>query len=154
MIIFHTEKLFDSLKSNNILIPIVVNTYGRWEMAENSSIPLGNYFTKVKNSYELWSRAKWDKKRNIPFELGETQIIECENERFPKVHIANMLCQNGIFNSAFDVASFDRCISSIMRFCEEKDLVIYATKNDFGPGDWNTKEDILSNYTTEIHIYE
>lgn len=154
MIIYETTSLLDSVKKDNILIPIVVNTYGRWEINENSSIPLGNYFTKAKNSYLKWSREKWDTKREIPFDMGETQIVQCETDRFPTLYIANMVYQNGLFNPNLNIAAFDRCVSSVMRFCDDNNLIIYATKQDFGPGEWKDKEEILNAYPNEIHIFE
>ena len=65
MIVYEKGYLFDNLKERNILIPLVVNTYGRWDVTNNLSTPIGRYFTKAKNSYLKWSREKVDPKGEL-----------------------------------------------------------------------------------------
>lgn len=155
MIVYEKGYLFDNLKERNILIPLVVNTYGRWDVTNNLSTPIGRYFTKAKNSYLKWSREKVDPKGELFFELGETQIVKCSSQKFPDLYVANMLSQQGIFFSeiSIDTLNFERCLSTVNRFCEEKELIIKSTKENFGFGKWSKIEPLLEKYFGNIKCY-
>lgn len=153
MITYDNGYLFDNIKESNILIPLVVNTYGRWDVTNNLSTPIGRYFTKAKNSYNKWCKEKVDTKREIFFELGETQIVKCESQRFPDLYIANMLSQAGIFYSEvanFSMMNFDRCLSTVVRFCEDNNLQIKTTKENFGFGKWEVINQSLERYFENV----
>lgn len=158
MIVYEKGYLFDNLKERNILLPLVVNTYGRWDVTNNSSTPMGRYFTKAKNSYIKWSKEKVDPKGELFFELGETQIIKCSSQKFPDLYVANMLSQSGIYYSEvsnFETLNFERCLSTVNRFCEEKNLIIKSTKENFGFGKWEEISILLNRYLNiNCYIYD
>jgi hypothetical protein len=80
--------LFKHIHNNKILIPHVTNNSGKW--GRGFVVSLSAYDKKPELEYRLWHKnGVW---RDIKFNLGEVQIIECNSN----VKIANMISQNDV----------------------------------------------------------
>jgi hypothetical protein len=84
-----------TLGKKPIIIPHIVNTLG--VMGSGFVIPLKKRFPQVEFSYLNWAQNKFDYERNIPFELGESQIVYVARE--PGVFVVNMVGQEGIISA-------------------------------------------------------
>lgn len=89
MIKFMKGDLFKNLPTDKkTLIPHVNNNLGKW--GAGFVLGLSSYDKKPEIEYKNWHKAIF--LNNLPFKLGEVQIVKCNDN----VTVANMIGQDGI----------------------------------------------------------
>ena len=92
---YQTGNLFELIPVNGAtkVIPHICNNVGAW--GAGFVIPLAKYCPESRQAYLQWYKSQYDIERQIPFELGQVQLVRSAY-RADTVIVANMIAQEGV----------------------------------------------------------
>ena len=146
-------ELFPSTLSP-VIIPHIVNSIGAW--GSGFVVPLEQKWPITAQLYRRWYREGWDYERNIPFELGEAQVIcvEQATDTHGPIFVVNMIGQEGLISREnprpIKYGPLGRAMHTVEQLClklwdENNPVEIHAPA--FGSmragGDWKLIENLI-----------
>lgn len=122
MINYITGDLFAHLEAQkpirrNYVIPHIVNNIGKW--ASGFVVPVERDYPLAARAYRDWHYYDGDPERNMPFSLGNTQIVKVADGTIPRtgIYVANMIAQNGIIGGTnrqpLNYESLEKCLERV-----------------------------------------
>lgn len=118
----HVGDLFELLPNYNasVVIAHIVNDLGKW--GSGFVVPLGMRFPKARLDYLNWANPITLPTGNeVPFRLGQCQLVDVTENQERPVIVANMLAQKGIKSptniSPIRYESLASCLRVLADFC-------------------------------------
>lgn len=140
---FFEENLFNKIySSKTIVIPHIVNSMGGW--GSGFVVPLGKFLPKSKEEYIKWYKEKsteWMGKQ-IPFELGQTQIVKATDNIF----VCNMCAQILGGTRPLRYNALSKCLDTVADFVktlEEFEIHAPMFGSGLAGGDFNIINELI-----------
>lgn len=144
------------VKQGNKVIFHICNDRGKW--GAGFVLAVSNRWPGVGKEYYHWHSGRSNLGK--PFQLGEVQFVEVEDDLW----VANMIAQtlgwshDGVVSPPIRYNALKNCLNQVRQFCIMADASAHAPKIGSGlaGGDWNKIEQIITECMTgvDITIYE